>query len=1483
MKHKLPAIALYMTELITKKGKNPKRVVPMPYNSNKWLPFFLTLLVIATKAANLHTIAPDGTNIAFQHGTFEMPVLSPSPGYQYQPTAPVKSWMYSAGAGLSRNGTAFTSHNPSAPQGSQVLFLQGICSASLPITFSAGYYTINFFAAQRGGFSNTQTIELRIDGVLAQSFTPAGTYYQNYSIVAFYISSGTHILELRGTNPMNGDNTAFIDDLKIVRVKYLPISGFESPGIPVSPGYVYAPPGGPWNFTSGSGLARNLSHFTITNPPAPEGSQVLFLQGFSSAVHNLYIPVAGYYRFHFKVALRGNNPSQPATKNVHIRVANINIGEFQVNGSDYAEKTSLALYLTAGMQSIGLFGVDPIAGDHTCLIDDLRMELLHDWQDPYTWGGTIPGANDNATVSAASSVCLRGNVNVKSITVKGELLGVQNMDVSVNTKHIMVMGTGSKLEFGQDLNPYTASAIFTLNATNTDPDVMGMGNKFIGAMSNGTIHLHGQNKTSWTQLGANAGIGSTSITLKEDVKWQIGDVIVIVSSRPDWNEAEKRTITGISSGGKILNLNAPLLFPHNGSVKSYNSATNNWTADLRAQVGLISHNIKVQGDAASAVNGFGGHMMIMDSSMAYISGIELYNMGQKSKLGRYPFHWHMLGNVGAGQYFKNSSIHQSYNRAITIHGTESTTVENNFFYDHIGHGVFLEDGSERFNVIRKNVTLLTKRPLLNEQVTPSDNQFNQLQNRTPSCYWITNPQNTFEDNVAAGTEGTGFWLIFPQKPIGLSANDPRFSDIEPCKLPLTSFKGNSAHSCMNGFDIFDRLGNTHTIEPNLGWEDTSVHLIENCTWYSNNLALYSGLGIYGPTDNLIFRNNIFVENVVSNMFASYCIVDRSVYIANSGENLLSGMRYAYRVYDGAGQVHNSHFIGWDAPNANLLINNGASIKHTNHIFTGNTCSPATSINCALDNYNIKPPFYSDANDPGHPRFWSVVIRDLTGGISGKANTSIVSNHPFLLTGDEYRPNNWTNVYRSDHKFVLSRLSYANSVMINPELIPNVVCTRTKTGSIPVSVYYIKGFKEWHQLPFLVNEEYEYIYTYESLPDEKYILMTMADAANGDNYIARFRDFGKLDGLNISSSQANFSNYPSVSKLRAASSSGYYIDPSGDLYIKAVATSNAKEHYYNISWTSTFTPPLIDSDGDGMSDGSEIETSRNAQNAGDLAAEFNNTNNYEGWKDAISINNYTVSGGLLSGTGSGNGNAMILNHSYNFKASQVPHLYMNMKASQNNLVRLFFATNKYPGFSVNRVITTMYTGNNAFQTLMFFTKNHPDWNDTITDLRIDPVTGIGTSFQINWIRAGCQENDNDADGVCDFADYSINCNNQLFGEPCNDGNPATLNDTWSADCVCNSGVYKIASGIVNERYSDNSVVLYPNPFTAILGIHLNKAGIFHNIQLFDLQGRLLCETTIEPHTHEIRWNLQSLQLEQGIYVVRLNGANEKLQLKLIKQQ
>ncbi len=77
-------------------------------------------------------------------------------------------------------------------------------------------------------------------------------------------------------------------------------------------------------------------------------------------------------------------------------------------------------------------------------------------------------------------------------------------------------------------------------------------------------------------------------------------------------------------------------------------------------------------------------------------------MGQNMHLARYPIHWHIIGE-GQGNISENSSIHDTYSRCVTVHGTNNLQVENNVTFNTVGHCFFLEDAVETGNQFVHNL------------------------------------------------------------------------------------------------------------------------------------------------------------------------------------------------------------------------------------------------------------------------------------------------------------------------------------------------------------------------------------------------------------------------------------------------------------------------------------------------------------------------------------------------------------------------------------------------------------------------------------------------------------------------------------------------------------------------------------------------------------------------------------------------------------
>ena len=74
----------------------------------------------------------------------------------------------------------------------------------------------------------------------------------------------------------------------------------------------------------------------------------------------------------------------------------------------------------------------------------------------------------------------------------------------------------------------------------------------------------------------------------------------------------------------------------------------------------------------------------------------------------------------------------------------------------------------------------------------------------------------------------------------------------------------------------------------------------------------------------------------------------------------------------------------------------------------------------------------------------------------------------------------------------------------------------------------------------------------------------------------------------------------------------------------------------------------------------------------------------------------------------------------------------MKSNSNSDVNLYWTRTGYNSFSFSRMNTREYTGNGAWQTLVFPVGNHPQWITSITKLRLDPTTVANASFEIDYM-------------------------------------------------------------------------------------------------------------------------------------------------------
>jgi cell migration-inducing and hyaluronan-binding protein len=652
------------------------------------------------------------------------------------------------------------------------------------------------------------------------------------------------------------------------------------------------------------------------------------------------------------------------------------------------------------------------------------------WSDRATWPDRkVPRAGDTVTIPMGKSVILDVSPPaLGGVTILGKLAFADNADVELTTEWIMLHG---ELQAGTEAKPHTRKATITLTDTVRDEAMMGMGDRGI-MISGGTLNLHGDRKNSWTKLAKTAEAGSNSIDVLDAAGWRVGDEIVLASTDFDPRQAERRTVSAIS--GNTITLDRNLEFMHYGEIT--------FDVDERGEVGMLTRNVKIQASADAEQSYFGGHVMAMPTSRMYVSGVEFNRMGQHLTLARYPIHWHLAGE-GKGQYIRNSAIHDTFNRCVTVHGTHNLRIENNVTYNTVGHCFFLEDGIETGNQYVRNLGIQTKchptKPCVptnlaasgmagagtsgqgrmsgqdsKEVLIPSDN--------TASTFWITNPSNHYVGNVAAGSDATGFWISLAEHPTGAFEGTEASKAVWPRRMPLGEFKGNVAHSNFDGM-MFDRnagangkflvTASAHIARENPadGNSKSIETVIEDFTAYKNRNG-----GIWGRGEMHVFKNVKLADNAMGYTHASGSIARNHPFTSKVVDSLFVGetdnignprapgeIAYGrslpypdmpdfpirgYEYYDYVHDVENTTFVNYE-DNATRKTGALSYLMYTSFgISTNNAVEGAKFV-------NAKPVYFPPmerrwGNDNGSSAAWKTsVIRDKDGSVTGVPDSSIL--------------------------------------------------------------------------------------------------------------------------------------------------------------------------------------------------------------------------------------------------------------------------------------------------------------------------------------------------------------------------------------------------------------------------------------------------------------------------------------------------------------
>jgi cell migration-inducing and hyaluronan-binding protein len=652
------------------------------------------------------------------------------------------------------------------------------------------------------------------------------------------------------------------------------------------------------------------------------------------------------------------------------------------------------------------------------------------WSATSTWAdGAVPAPGSVVTIPAGTDVVLDVSPPaLNGLTINGKLRFADQSDLALTTEWIMLHG---ELTIGTASRPHTRSATITFTDNVKGEDVMaGMGDRGI-MISGGTLRLHGDRTHTWSKLAATANAGATSIQVLDAKGWKVGDEIVLASTDYDPRQAERRKIAAIR--GNTITLDKKLDYMHFGKIT--------FGVDERGEVGLLTRNIKIQASEDAEQSYFGGHIMAMPSSKMFVSGVELSRMGQHMTLARYPIHWHLVGDA-KGQYIKNAAIHDTFSRCVTVHGTNDLRIENNVTYNTVGHCFFLEDGIEHGNEFVRNLAIQTKCHPTKECVPinlaangeivaedarsirqisfsgkdtllPSDN--------TVASYWITNPDNSFIDNVAAGSDQIGFWFSIPIHPQGQFLGTEIAKKTWPRRTPLRAFKGNVSHSNFDGFMIDRHINEDNTFGtasiPLLPLADPTDLESEVLETHFENLTAYKNRngGLWGRGDLYVYSNAKFADNAIgmtqaagdigtsrfSSRLVDSLVVGETENIGNpvTPEEKAYGRSLpkrlipdfpirGYEYYDYRDDVVNTTFVNFQD---NELRKTGALsflLFTSAGLSTGSTISGAKFV-------NAKPVYFPtydrrfDNDNRGGNAYRTLSFRDLDGSVTGIRNSQVL--------------------------------------------------------------------------------------------------------------------------------------------------------------------------------------------------------------------------------------------------------------------------------------------------------------------------------------------------------------------------------------------------------------------------------------------------------------------------------------------------------------
>jgi len=470
--------------------------------------------------------------------------------------------------------------------------------------------------------------------------------------------------------------------------------------------------------------------------------------------------------------------------------------------------------------------------------------------------------------------------------------------------------------------------------------------------------------------------------------WDVGATVGVPSSTLLYESSARATIAAVNSNTGQLTLDGSFEIPES-KLESPNTF---------GRIALLSRNIEFRSDDTDIRQG--GQLIVLHTPnvQQILEGVAFRYFGQQGVKDAYPVHFHHSGDSQNSLVSKNS-VYDS-NRCIVLSGTQNVQVHDNVGFDIKGYCFAVTDGSATQNYFYRNLGALVKKTSIRTSPEEPDDKL-------PAVFYITNPNNSYLENVAGGSEDSGFF--FNLDTVITGTNPLAYKSLgAPCRTPLMLFKDNVSHSNRGmGVRAFPSNGGYNPMVP-VTFQTTRTYRNRGFGFYfvnGQNLVIDGGyiadnqLGI-----DLHMVDDAFVKNVdIIGQSPEYnFLVSEKLALAHCLQgSLIVGMRIHPNVKDNTKKgptIENINFGGF-----NEGCTNGNAIAISGNIREALYTAPTTFTNITFDPATVKKENLMNACDAANKMVLDMNIPDYGGGFNkiltnDNENGFVVSDTPAMTGG-----------------------------------------------------------------------------------------------------------------------------------------------------------------------------------------------------------------------------------------------------------------------------------------------------------------------------------------------------------------------------------------------------------------------------------------------------------------------------------------------------